>query len=471
MEDSYLDFYIFRGGSIFPREMRIPSHRLRELEGVATVFRSAPRGTLVSAMNGKEAPGQPLSASHQPRVLGLRVIVLLLHLLAILLYLFHSRDVGPGGFWQSWSTQVSVLIGLSAALYALGVPLGALSSRVMILTLQTMVYLISLHGEAAFPLPLFAWGTALVLEAQLFFPWTPGVVVSILLAILSVALPRAESVWNIGVTDREMVEFLGAVAYYGLLIYLSALYNRFRLLEGESRRSMEQLRESLVRLTSANVDFQDYAVSAEKKGIEEERHRITREIHDTMGYTLTSIMMMTKAAEELIDNDSEMLRDLLQEARGQCQEAMTETRRTLHAFWELKTPRPTFRNQVWKIVRTFEFTSGIQVRLEFRNLPEIYSEEIERVLYRTLQEGLTNAFRHGRATEVTVLFWYDGRDISILIQDNGVGSAKFEEDIGIRGMKERFEPLGGVVKAGPGPGGGFEVRGWLPVKSTEATIG
>ena len=398
----------------------------------------------------------------------MHVIVVLLHLVGILLYLFHSRDVGPEGFWKTWSTQVSVLIAFSALFYPVGLLFRASSSRVTILVLQTMVYLISLYGEAAFPLPLFAWGTALVLESQLFFPRTPGVVVSVLVALLSIALPRAESVWNIGVTDREMVEFLGAGAYYALLIYLSALYNRYRLLEGQNRKSMEQLRESLVRLTSANVDFQDYAVSAEKRGIEEERHRITREIHDTMGYTLTSIMMMTKAAEELIDNDSQMLRNLLQEARGQCQEAMTETRRTLHAFWELKTPRPTFRNQVWKIVRTFEFTSGIEVRLEFRNLPEIYSEEIERVLYRTLQEGLTNAFRHGRATEVTVLFWYDGRDISILIQDNGVGSAKFEEDIGIRGMKERFEPLGGVVEAGPGPGGGFEVRGWLPVERVEA---
>lgn len=404
------------------------------------------------------------------RVFGLHVVVALLQVAAILLYLFHSRDAGPEGFWQSWSTQVSFLIALSVALYPLGVLFPTFSSRVTVLIVQTLVYLISLYGEASFPLPLFAWGTALVLEAQLFFPRTPGVVVSILLALISVALPRAESVWNVSVTDREMVEFIGAVAYYGLVIYLSTLYNRFRLLEGQSRRSVEQLTESLVRLTTANVDFQDYAVSAEKKGVEEERHRITREIHDTMGYTLTSIMMMTKAAEELIDNDSDMLRNLLQEARGQCQDAMNETRRTLHAFWELKTPRPTFRNQVWKIVRTFEFTSGIQVRLEFRNLPEIYSEEIERVLYRTLQEGLTNAFRHGRATEVTVLFWYDGRDISILIQDNGVGSSKFEEDIGIRGMKERFEPLGGVVKAGPGPGGGFEVRGWLPVKSTEATI-
>jgi signal transduction histidine kinase len=419
-------------------------------------------------MNGKQTAEPVFSTPRGPRIFGLHVIVALLHIVAILLYLFHSRDVGPGGFWQSWSTQVSLLIGLSAVLYPLGLVFPAPSSRAALLVLQTIVYLISLYGEAAFPLPLFAWGTALILESQLFFPRTPGVVVSILLALFSIALPRAESVWNVGVTDREMVEFIGAVAYYGLVIYLSALYNRFRLLDSESRRSVEQLRESLVRLTSANVDFQDYAVSAEKKGVEEERHRITREIHDTMGYTLTSIMMMTKAAEELIGNDPEMLRNLLQEARGQCQEAMTETRRTLHAFWELKTPRPTFRNQVWKIVRTFEFTSGIQVRLEFRNLPEIYSEDIERILYRTLQEGLTNAFRHGRATEVTVLFWYDGRDISILIQDNGVGSSKFEEDIGLRGMKERFEPLGGMVKAGAGPGGGFEVRGWIPVERVGA---
>ena len=395
------------------------------------------------------------------------VPVLLLHCSAVLLYALHDRHSTAEDFWAIWAGQVSVLITISATLFGVAALLRNRASQTVLIALQLLLYLVGIYGEASFPLPLFSWGTALLIEAQLLFQPRRAVVFSIGMASLAVFLPRAASVWDVDLDRMRLVDRLAAANYYSVVVLLLCAYKRLRFQAESDNRSKALLQESLVRLITANVGYQDYAVSAERKAAWEERHRITREIHDTLGYTLTNLVMMTKAAEELIDHDHELLRGLLTAARKQCQESMAETRRTLRSLWAMKAPELMFSKQLWKTVRTFEIATGIDVQIEFRNLPQLLSGDIREILHRTLQEGLTNSFRHGRATQVTVLFWYDGSEISIVIRDDGIGNPKFQEDIGIGGMRERFESAGGRVSVRSPHGGGFEIRAWVPVNEQQ----
>jgi signal transduction histidine kinase len=396
------------------------------------------------------------------------VFVLLLHFIIFLLYILYIRIDNSPDFWDEWAIQLTILVTISAILFTCAFLFRGRSSRISLLLLQISIFLICVYGEAAFPIPLLLWGSAIIFEGYLFLDWKSALWFSLCVALLTIFFPRANTLWDVEIYNRHMVDRIASGTYFAVIVYLSAAYNRTREQAQTERVSKERLRESLIRLTKANIGFQDYADLAEQKGVEEERHRITREIHDTIGYTLTNVIMMTKATEELIGIDHELLKNLLNDARAQCQDALSETRHTLRTLWRIKTPEVAFPNHVLKTIRTFEMATGINVILEFQNLPDNISHEICEILHRALQEGLTNAFRHGQATRMSVLFWYDGVGVSILITDNGVGNPKILENIGIGGMRERFEPKGGTVKVRSLKEGGFEVRAWVPLKEHQS---
>ena len=396
---------------------------------------------------------------------SLLVTVFFLFLATIVMYQVASADSMTHEFWESWSTQATVLVLVSVVSGATALRIKSGPIRATIVAAQIAIFAIGAYGEAGFSLPLFAWGAALIVQAFVLVSHRTALVLSVIMIATVLFLPRAETVWHVAVEERKASDIIAGFTFFSLVLYLTATHNASTRREEEYLQSRNQLRDSLLQLTTANVGFQNYAVAAEQRGTEGERQRITREIHDTVGYTLTNIIMMTKACEELIDRDHDVLRNLLGDARGQCQEALVETRRTLRELRSIQMPETDFPKQVWKTVNTFKIATGIDVQLDFRNLQPVRDSDIRSVLHRAVQEGLTNAFRHGHATHVSVLFWHDGAGISVIVRDNGVGSSSFHEDIGIRGMRERFEPLGGEIHAESLPGGGFEVRGWIPIRA------
>ena len=95
------------------------------------------------------------------------------------------------------------------------------------------------------------------------------------------------------------------------------------------------------------------------------------------------------------------------------------------------------------------------------DVPWSFGEDIDLAVYRMVQEGLTNAFNHGKATQIKIQFWRDRPGIGINIHDNGFGSKEMKEGIGMSGMKERIEQLGGWIRSGS-TADGFELSAWFP---------
>ena len=79
-----------------------------------------------------------------------------------------------------------------------------------------------------------------------------------------------------------------------------------------------------------------------------------------------------------------------------------------------------------------------------------------------MQEGLTNAFRHGRATKIEVQFWATTELLTINILDNGMGAFKFNKGMGISGMEERLSRIGGTLEAG-NISDGFQISAFIPL--------
>jgi two-component system, NarL family, sensor histidine kinase UhpB len=116
------------------------------------------------------------------------------------------------------------------------------------------------------------------------------------------------------------------------------------------------------------------------------------------------------------------------------------------------------------LVRTFSDRTGIPVRRQVApQLPKL-DPKVELVLYRVVQEGLTNAAKHSGASEVTLTLEHDADSVVLRILDNGRGfDGSRAEGGGLRGIRERALIVGGAVAIKPAPTGGAEIRLQVPI--------
>ena len=206
-----------------------------------------------------------------------------------------------------------------------------------------------------------------------------------------------------------------------------------------------RLDSAVTELSHAQDGLMDDATSTRMLSTVEERNRITREIHDTIGYTLTNVSMMLEAAQDLAREEPPKLIETLRSAREQSRQGLDDIRQALHLLRDKEERRPVGLVAVQRMTQTFARATGIRVEVEYGNMPMSCGEECDGVIYHFIQEGLTNAFRHGQATAIRVALWIEKRHYRISVRDNGTGAENLSEGIGLLGMRERLGKLGGTL--------------------------
>lgn len=213
---------------------------------------------------------------------------------------------------------------------------------------------------------------------------------------------------------------------------------------------------------------------------EEERRRLARELHDEIGQALTAITLDLGMLVQLIPKSDERLQRALEDAQTLSQNALEEVRRLSVEL------RPAILDDLglvpalrWTLDRYMERT-GVQGRFEVIGLEGRLPGEIETVCYRAVQEALTNVARHAsaRSIAVTLELERNGRMVHLTISDDGVGfdvnqalrRAQVGGSLGLLGLRERVELLGGHLDIRSRPGRGTTVEVRLPV-SAQAAIG
>lgn len=207
----------------------------------------------------------------------------------------------------------------------------------------------------------------------------------------------------------------------------------------ERKRAEEQLRQLSVRL----MTLQD-----------EERRRIARDLHDTTGQTLAA-MKMTIALIQRSATGPEMLR-LLDDLNAFTDEAVQEIRTTSYLLHPPLLDEAGIASAVQWFVEGFSKRSGIQVRCEIAESLQRPPRNQELVLFRVLQESLTNIHRHSGASAATVRLKLSAEHFLLEIADNGAGipeecMKRFREaghgtGVGLVGMRERVNELGGLLE-------------------------
>src|SRR5439155_2030841 len=120
-----------------------------------------------------------------------------------------------------------------------------------------------------------------------------------------------------------------------------------------------------------------------------------------------------------------------------------------------------------RLVETFSERSGIKTVVAQQLGEERLPAETETVLYRLVQEALTNVVKHAAATRVSVLLTHRDGGISAVIEDNGRGFAEGEvsdDALGLVGMRERLSLLGGTLAVESTPGGGTALAAYVPLR-------
>ncbi|MBN1409855.1 MAG: sensor histidine kinase [Spirochaetales bacterium] len=304
---------------------------------------------------------------------------------------------------------------------------------------------------------------SLLLEVNLTLSLPFNTVATALLLILMFLNQQPITAWG----KKLAAPPLANLIVYGIFLLtvsiLAAVMSYFGKKWLNETNVADKLNQSIARLTDANIGFQQYAKTASEKSRDSERKHITREIHDTIGYTLTNIIMMMEAGIDL--SDSDRLKDLLVKTRDQAREGLKEVRSALHILRNEEEEKPDRSRSIYTLIKTFRIVTGIDVRLEFGNLSSYpKSTDSDAIIYRIIQEGLINAFRHGKATRIRILFWNEPEGLRISIHDNGRGCQDIKEGIGMQGMRERVEQVGGWIRA-DNVFDGFELKALLPIKA------
>ena len=227
-------------------------------------------------------------------------------------------------------------------------------------------------------------------------------------------------------------------------------------------RQYVRLNKTLVELDKSKKELEKaYAVVAEVTALEE-RQRIAKEIHDTAGHSMTTVIMQTEAAKRIIDTNPAEAKVKLIAANLQAKNALERLRESVHLL-SGQTENVTLKVDMENIIHESTDGTGIKIRSSIEDIT--VSEAKHRFLCNTLKEGISNGLRHGNAKA----FWLELKikegKIHFLLSDNGSGldTETFESGFGLTTMRERARSLGGEMFIMSEPGEGFELNITLPM--------
>jgi two-component system, NarL family, sensor histidine kinase UhpB len=227
------------------------------------------------------------------------------------------------------------------------------------------------------------------------------------------------------------------------------------------KRAEEQLRASRAALRLLATRHQDVR--------EDERTRIAREIHDSLGQALTALKLQLASAQTAAASPAVAPPPLSARLRETAQMVDDLVKSVRRIATELRPPildQLGLAAAVEWLAQDFARRTGIACTVKLHPIEGTISDEHATALFRIVQEALTNVSRHAAASAVDIELGIEGDCVALQINDDGRGItekvASGPGSLGILGMRERAAALGGVLEVVPRAGGGTRVAAWFP---------
>ncbi|NYB75409.1 sensor histidine kinase [Sedimentibacter hydroxybenzoicus DSM 7310] len=219
-------------------------------------------------------------------------------------------------------------------------------------------------------------------------------------------------------------------------IMIIAIFAQYNKTEKEKKDTLYR------ELLDTHKKLKEYTEEVRRLSIVEEKNKIARDIHDSLGHNMTALIMQLQMADHYLETDLSKSAELLDSSIKTAKDSLKDIREVVETL-RGKLLLPDKVIQV--LVDEFAEKTGTEIELNVYG-KIIQDDDMNTALYHILQEGMTNAVRHGKAADIWIELNYGEDNVKFSIRDNGTGVDTINEGFGIKGIKERVKALNGNVE-------------------------
>ena len=257
----------------------------------------------------------------------------------------------------------------------------------------------------------------------------------------------------IGAFDSQILSFLFAIFMRtASFIVVGYLVTQLLKTQRQQRKALSQ----------ANLQLSRHARALEELATSHERNRLARELHDTLAHTLSGLAVQLEAIITVLNPDQVEVHAMLKKAQATTRNGLSETRRALKDLRAQPLDDLGLGLALTNLARATTNRAGIPVLTDIPTTVTDLPPGVEQMVYRITQESLENITRHANARHARVRLTCTKSTLRLTIADDGDGfdisEFESEENLGIRGMKERAAAYGGILEVNSGPHHGTTVH-------------
>ncbi|MDA1476751.1 sensor histidine kinase [Bacillus changyiensis] len=256
--------------------------------------------------------------------------------------------------------------------------------------------------------------------------------------------------------DEQLAAIYGLTTAFSYLLFSMTKQDATRIEKLENQ--VDQTRKNIYTLTKKLNENKEYMRQSQYTFQLEERNRLSQEIHDKIGHSMTGTLIQLEAAKRLLEKDKQKAAELLQNAIHISKEGIEKIR------WTLKNIKPSPEqmgvNRLKLLIDECSARNHIQISFLYQGDLDVISHIQWKIIFENMTEALTNTMKYAKATHVSINIHVLNTLIKVEVKDNGKGHGKIKKGMGIIGMEERAATVHGkVIVDGSN---GFSVTTLLP---------
>lgn len=239
-------------------------------------------------------------------------------------------------------------------------------------------------------------------------------------------------VGNLSNVKNIFALFIDTTIFYGIGLVLG----RMTIVNNANKELIASIEEK-------NKNLEYYSKKIEELTIKEERNRVSQDLHDTVGHIFTSVITSLDALPFLYQADKKEAEKNIKEISDLARSGLNDVRKTIHHM----SPKnqQTLVESVKELIADFMKYTSTDIKLTVEGDENKVNERVKFTIIRCIQEGLTNAKRHGKATFIKVNISFKREELIVIIEDNGNGCSELNLGFGLRSMKDRISAIMGTV--------------------------
>ncbi|WP_181801960.1 sensor histidine kinase [Streptomyces shenzhenensis] len=341
----------------------------------------------------------------------------------------------------------------------------------------TALSCVPLVFRSRWPLPVVVLTLAVDLTGMALVPDRVLTPAASLVALYTLATRSSRrTAWITGVTASVAITGVYAATHHEpLLVGTSLLRFDFAIAATALGDAVRSRRRHLARVEARAESAERTREEEARLRVTEERVRIARELHDVVAHHITLVNAQAGVAHHLMRTDPDQAYEALAHIKDNSRAALDELRATVGLLRQ-SDDAPDSRAPIPRLADLDALVSGIRsgglsVSVSRTGVPRPLAPSTELTAYRIVQEALTNTHKHASAARAEVAIDYGATVLRVTVTDDGPPHAAKGPGTGhgLIGMRERATAVGGTVKAGPRPEGGFQVVAELPLSPTHSS--